>query len=103
VTFFDFLSLKNDVNVPSKSNNQKNYLKNLFFVGILKFNDENSNGQKHGPTDPDPHPDPHQNVVDRNTGWYKITLSMEVTGQELISLRRRAKLFSRLSTPRILH
>jgi hypothetical protein len=27
-TFFDFLSLKNDVNVPSKSNKQKNCIKN---------------------------------------------------------------------------
>jgi hypothetical protein len=33
---FDFLSLKNDVNVPSKSNKQKN------FVGLLKVNGENS-------------------------------------------------------------
>jgi hypothetical protein len=29
VTFLDFLSLKNDVNVPSKSNKQKNFLKNV--------------------------------------------------------------------------
>jgi hypothetical protein len=42
VTLFDFLSLKNDVNVPSKRNKQKNCRKNLFFVGILKVNDENS-------------------------------------------------------------
>jgi hypothetical protein len=42
VTLFDFLSLKNDVNVPTKSNKQKNFLKKLFFVGILKENDENS-------------------------------------------------------------
>ncbi len=41
-TIFDFLSLKNDVNVPSKSNKQKIKTKNLFFVGILKANDENS-------------------------------------------------------------
>ncbi len=40
--FFSFLSLKNDVNVPSKSNTQKNLFLYLFFVGILKFNDENS-------------------------------------------------------------
>jgi hypothetical protein len=38
---FDFLSLKNDVKVPSKSNKQKN-LKKLAFCGILKVNDENS-------------------------------------------------------------
>jgi hypothetical protein len=38
----DFLSLKNDVNVPSKSNKQKNFVKNSFFVGVLEVNDENS-------------------------------------------------------------
>jgi hypothetical protein len=37
--FFDFLSLKNDVNVPSKSNKQKNFFLISFFVGILKDND----------------------------------------------------------------
>jgi hypothetical protein len=30
-TLFDFLSLKNDVNVASKSNKQKNCVKKLFF------------------------------------------------------------------------
>ncbi len=41
VILFDFLSLKNDVNVPSKS--KKNFfVKIKFFVGILKVNDENS-------------------------------------------------------------
>ncbi len=81
MTFFDFLSLKNDENVPSKSNNQKNCKKNIcFFVGTMtkiagsgsesgSESGSGSNGQKHGPTDTDPHPDPHQNVVDRNTGW----------------------------------
>ncbi len=38
---FDFLPLKNDVNVPSKRNQQKNFLLNLIFVGLLKVNDEN--------------------------------------------------------------
>jgi hypothetical protein len=43
VTLFDFLSLKNDVNVPSKSSKQKIFLKqNLFFVHILRVNDENN-------------------------------------------------------------
>jgi hypothetical protein len=32
VTLFDFLSLKKDVNVSSKSNMQKNKIKNLFFL-----------------------------------------------------------------------
>jgi hypothetical protein len=34
--------LKNDVNVPSKSNEQKKKKFYLFFVGVLKVNDENS-------------------------------------------------------------
>jgi hypothetical protein len=42
VTLFDFLSLKNDVNVPSKSNKQKKLCSKLVFAGILKVNDENS-------------------------------------------------------------
>jgi hypothetical protein len=43
VTLFDFLSLKNNVNVPSKSNKQKKLCyKNYFSAGILKVNDENS-------------------------------------------------------------
>ncbi len=37
---FDFLSFKNDVKVPSKSNLKENLFLNLFFVGILKVNDE---------------------------------------------------------------
>jgi hypothetical protein len=40
VILFDFLSLKKDVNVPSKSNKLKK--KNYFSVGILKVYDENS-------------------------------------------------------------
>ncbi len=35
----DFLSLKNDVNVPSKKNE---LFLHYFFVGVLKVNDENS-------------------------------------------------------------
>ncbi len=38
---FDFLSMKNDENVPSKSNKQKNFFL-LVFVGVLQVNDENS-------------------------------------------------------------
>jgi hypothetical protein len=41
VNFFDILSLKNEVNAPSKSNMQKNFEKKLFFVGVLRVNDEN--------------------------------------------------------------
>jgi hypothetical protein len=42
VTLFDFLSLKNDENVPSKNNKQNIFLLNKFFVGFLKVNDKNS-------------------------------------------------------------
>jgi hypothetical protein len=38
---FNFLSLKNYVYVPSKSNKQENFNKKRFFVGLLKVNDEN--------------------------------------------------------------
>jgi hypothetical protein len=37
-----FLSLKNDVNVPSKSNKQKTLAQKIFFVAVLKVKDENS-------------------------------------------------------------
>ncbi len=57
VTLFDSLSLRNDVNVPSKSNKQKKLCKKVpqFFAGILKVNDENSRILIQ---DPDPHPNP---------------------------------------------
>jgi hypothetical protein len=60
-------SLKNFVNAPSKSNKQK-MKKKLFFVGILRVNDENSRIRSQDP-DPNPDPlvsgtDPHQNVMD---------------------------------------
>ncbi len=42
VTSFDFLTLKNDVNVPLKVINRINFILNQSFVGILKVNDENS-------------------------------------------------------------
>ena len=38
MTLFDFLSMKKDVNVASKSNKQKNCVEKL----VLKVNDENS-------------------------------------------------------------
>ncbi len=40
VTFFDFLSLKNYVNVPSKSITQNNLENENFFVDVLKVTDE---------------------------------------------------------------
>jgi hypothetical protein len=44
VTLFDFLSLKNDVNVALKSTviSRKNLVKKVSFCWILKVNDENS-------------------------------------------------------------
>jgi hypothetical protein len=35
---YDFLNLKNDINVPSKSNKQKK----IIFVDVLKVTDKNS-------------------------------------------------------------
>ncbi len=40
MALFDFLSLKNDVNVPSKSNKQKKLCE--FFAGILKVNEKST-------------------------------------------------------------
>jgi hypothetical protein len=64
VTFYDFLSVNNDANVPSKSNRQKT------FVGILKVAEEKNRtrdafgagsvSQKYGSEVPDP----YQNVTD---------------------------------------
>jgi hypothetical protein len=56
VTLFNFLSLKYDVNVPSKGYKQQN-IKKKFFGGILKVIDENSRNRIQDP-DPDPNPDP---------------------------------------------
>jgi hypothetical protein len=60
VTLFDFIFLKNNVNLPSKSNKQKNFVKKLVFCWHREgqFNDENS--RRHGSADPDP----HLNVMD---------------------------------------
>ncbi len=38
--FYDFLSLKNDVNVPSKSNMQYKSKKIIIFAGVSKVTDE---------------------------------------------------------------
>jgi hypothetical protein len=66
---FDFLPLKTNVNAPSKSIKQNTF---LFFVGVLKVNNENSGIRiririheseawiANAATDPDP----HQNVMD---------------------------------------
>ncbi len=72
---FDFLSLKNDVKVPSKSTMQKNFLKVFSFLlaswrSMMKIEGSGSASgsasgsgsisQRHGSADPDP----HQNVMD---------------------------------------
>ncbi len=67
MTLFDFLSLKNDVNVPSKSNKQKKLCKNISFLlassrSMTKIEGSGSINQRHGSADPDP--DPPQNVMD---------------------------------------
>jgi hypothetical protein len=74
VTLVDFLSLKNNVNVPSKSNNQKKLCKKITVVfccylegqwwkytGSGSWPESGSINQRHGSTIPDP--DPHQNIM----------------------------------------
>ena len=82
MNLFDFLSLKNDVNVLSKSNKQKNLFHKISVnnVGILKVNDENSRIRIQDP-DPDPlvrsmDPDPPQNVMDPEHWFLGIILKV---------------------------
>ncbi len=64
VTYFWLLSLKNIVNVPSKSNKQKNFFKISFLLASWRSmtkiagSRSGSISQRHGSTDP------HQNVMD---------------------------------------
>ncbi len=66
VTSFDFLSSKNDVNAPSKSYKQKNFVKILFLLApwrsMTKITGSGSISQRHGSADLDP--DPYQDVMD---------------------------------------
>jgi hypothetical protein len=69
VTLFDFLSLENYVNVPSKSNKQKKCLnKNSFLLASSRSMTKKAGSgsefvsHRHGSADPDP--DPLQNVMD---------------------------------------
>jgi hypothetical protein len=74
VLFLTFLSLKNNVNVPSTSNKQKNCVKKLVFCWHLEGQYENNKIRnqdpdlnldplvRHGSDNPDP--DPHQKVMD---------------------------------------
>ncbi len=80
VTSFWLFISENDENVPFKKyvpNKQNNFFLNLFWVGILKVNDENRRIRiriririwRQGSADPDPDPDPHQNVMD-SQNWF---------------------------------
>ncbi len=67
--FLTFLSLKNDVNVPSKSNKQKKLCQKISFLLAswrsmteIAGSGSGSISQRHGSADPDP--DPPQNVMD---------------------------------------
>ncbi len=67
VTPFDFLSLKNYVHVPSKSNKQKKLFQKISFLLAswgpmtkIAGSGSGSISQRHGSADPDP----HQNVMD---------------------------------------
>jgi hypothetical protein len=69
--FFDFLSLKNDLNVASKSNKQQKLCSKISFLLTSWRSMTNIAGsgsgsgsisQRHGSEDPDP--DPPQNVMD---------------------------------------
>jgi hypothetical protein len=70
------LELKNDVNIPSKSNKQKTFVFKLAFCWRLKVNDKKiagsesgsgSNSQRNGSEDPDQ----HQNVMDPEQ-WFEM-------------------------------
>ncbi len=79
---FDYLPLKNDVKVPSKSNMQKNGFEKINFLlpswrSMMKIegsrsasgSESGSISQKHWSADPHPDPDPHQNVMDPQHWW----------------------------------
>ncbi len=79
---FDFLSLKNDVNVPSKSNKQKKFKKIISFLlaywrSMTKIagsgSESGSIRQRHGSEDTDP--DPYQNVLDPQHWLYSIMVA----------------------------
>ncbi len=58
-----FLSLKNDINIPPKSNKQKNL----------------SISQRYGSADQDPHPDPYKNFMDP-WHWLQSTILSKQIG-----------------------
>jgi hypothetical protein len=83
VTLFDFLSLINNVNVPSKSNKQKKLCWKISFLlaswrSMMKItgsgsgSESGSISQRHG----SPDPDPHQNVMDQeHCLWWTTPLT----------------------------
>ncbi len=92
VTPFDFLSLKNDVNVPSKSNRQKKLCYKICFLlaswrsmtkiaGSGSRSGSGSISQKHGSADPDP----PQNVMDPQQ-WFIYTVLRTWTSSGPIAL-----------------
>ncbi len=70
------LSLINDVNVPSKYNKQKNFLKKDYFLvslrSLTKIAESGYISQGHGYADPDP----FLNATDRNTADKDPSLEM---------------------------
>ncbi len=100
---FEFISLKNDVKVPSKSNKQKNF--NLFFLlaswrSMTKTVGSRSGSisQMHGSADPDPHQNvdlptgalfcpPHSPFRQRYLSSHSLNLSsISVSGETLPTL-----------------
>ncbi len=72
---FDFLSLKNDVKVPTKSTMQKNVHKKIRFLlaswrSMMKIEGSGSISQRLGSADPDP--EPHQNVMDQEHCFHQM-------------------------------
>ncbi len=85
---FDFLPLKNDVNVPLKSNQQNNF-KKKFFVCILKVYDENSGSEYR--TDPSVRGmDPRIQIrIHTKTSWIRNTAKS--TACTILQTRLRLK------------
>ncbi len=86
---YDFLTYKNDENVPSKINTKQ---KKIFFVGVLKVKDGNSRircrngsiGQRHESVDTDT--DPYQNVTDPQHSLTRYLLTLTVYYSSAISI-----------------